>query len=423
MKTELARSLACVLASAYVVQLKLHGFHWNVKGKDFTEFHGFFGMLQEDIYGSIDGIAENILKLGYDAPGSLSEMVHLSCVDDKTVHVGEPIDMTMQFLHDNEKLIDKIQFASNIAEECREFGIMDFLAGREDIHKKWSWQARAISGLQPSRSVHPDIHMHSVEVVTAPPIVSDDMPVVVAAPCCSAGCVCAPGACACPPHCECPCTYKTGESIIVAASAAQEQKTQNSDMKKLPERKVIFSKETDRALQELADAHNKKAVTGRATNLAVLRTVYRRGANESVKSLSNTASLNEYAMSRVHAFLKLLRTGVSHASTYSSDNDLLPAGHPKAVKSSSAMTASMVADREMYMSLKSEDEYSSVDEAILAFAEYSGLGYESMPAFKAAWTRAVRQGENPFRRAKNLSISLYESKDADLLPRRKADTL
>lgn len=423
MKTELARSLACLVASSYVVQLKLHGFHWNVKGRDFTEFHGFFGMLQEDIYGSIDGLAENILKLGYDAPGSLSEMVNLSCVDDKTVHVGEPIDMTMQFLHDNEKLIEKIQFASNLAEECREFGVMDFLAGREDIHKKWSWQARAISGLQPSRSLHSEFHDHmTVEVVTAPPIVTDDMPVVVA-PCCAAGCACASGACTCPPHCECPCTHKVSESIIVAASAAPEEETQKSEMKKLPERKVIFSRETDRALQELADAHNSKAVTGRTTSLATLRTVYRRGANESVRSLSNTASLNDYAMSRVHAFLKLLRTGVSHASTYTADNDLLPAGHPKAAKISGAMTASMIADREMYMTLKPETEYANVDEAILAFAEYSGLGYESMPAFKAAWTRAVRQGENPFRRAKNLSISLYESKDADLLPRRKADTL
>lgn len=423
-KTELARNLACVLASSYVVQTKLHGFHWNVKGKDFTEFHEFFGMLQEDIYGSIDGLAENILKLGYDAPGTLSEMIKLSCVDNETVHVGEPIDMVLQFLHDNEKLIDKIQVASDQAEVCREYGIMDFLAGREDMHKKWSWQARAISGLQPSRSIPESYNdVTIVEVVAAhPPLVTDDMPVS-PAPCCASGCVCMPGACACPPECQCPCATRSPGGIVVAASADNTQEKRKTKMKNLPERKVMFSAETENKLQEILDTHNAKAATGRATSLAVLKAVYRRGANEAVAALGNATSIDEHATARVSAFVKLLRTGAPHAATYTADNDLLPAGHPRAAKNATALTASVAADKEMYMTLKQESEYETADEAILALAEYSGLGYETIPAFKGAWARAVRRGENPFSRAKNLSISLYKSKDADLLPRRKADTL
>jgi hypothetical protein len=77
----------------------------------------------------------------------------------------------------------------------------------------------------------------------------------------------------------------------------------------------------------------------------------------------------------------------------------------------------------MYITLKNEKEYASPDEALIAMAEYSGLSYSAIPALKAAWTRGVKDNENPFERAKNLSVSLYNSKDADLLPRRKVDSL
>jgi starvation-inducible DNA-binding protein len=412
-KADLAESLGCMLASVYTVQLKLHGFHWNVKGKDFSEFHEFFGMLQEDLYGSIDGAAENILKLGFDAPGSLSDMLDRSCVDDYTVHVGEPIDMTMQFLHDNELLIEKIQYASSLAESCRELGILDFLSAREDMHKKWSWQARAICGLQASRALGKDNAglLQIAEVVVPAAIEAQLIP---SAPCCSEGCMCTPESCLCGPDCMCGCK---SQMIVVAATTKQSKPAVTASAK----RKVFFSKDTDETLKNQLSAHNEKAPSGRKATLSMLRAVYRRGAHEYVGTLSDTASRDAVAMSRVNSFLRLLASGSSPVSGYSQDNDLLPAGHPKA--SRGAVTASVVAESEMYITLKNEKEYASTDEALVAMAEYSGLSYSAIPALKAAWTRGVKDNENPFERAKNLSVSLYNSKDADLLPRRKVDSL
>lgn len=417
---DLAESLGCLLASVYTVQLKLHGFHWNVKGKDFSEFHEFFGMLQEDLYGSIDGTAENILKLGFDAPGSLSDMLDRSCVDDYTVHVGEPIDMTMQFLHDNEMIIEKIQYASRLAESCNELGILDFLSGREDMHKKWSWQARAISGLQPSRTLgKADAGLLKVTEVIVPAAVEAQL--IPEAPCCSEGCMCSPGACLCGHDCACGCR---SQMIVAAATTKQDRPEKKTTVTASAKRKVFFSKDTDEMLKEKLAAHNEKAPGGRKATLSTLRAVYRRGAHEYVGTLSDTASRDAVATSRVNAFLRLLASGSSPVPGYTQDNDLLPAGHPRSSRAaSSAVTASMVAESEIYITLKNEKEYSSPDEALVAMAEYSGLSYAVIPALKAAWTRGVKDNENPFERAKNLSVSLYNSKDADLLPRRKVDSL
>ena len=49
-------------------------------------------------------------------------------------------------------------------------------------------------------------------------------------------------------------------------------------------------------------------------------------------------------------------------------------------------------------------------------AEYSGFCYEAEHAIRASWLRAVRNGEDPFKRASLLASLGYESLDADLLP-------
>jgi hypothetical protein len=85
------------------------------------------------------------------------------------------------------------------------------------------------------------------------------------------------------------------------------------------------------------------------------------------------------------------------------------------------MTAAGFAERDLYIELKDESEYSDPEDAIFAFAEYSGLGYESIPAFRAAWRRGVNASESPFDRAANLAIDLYDSEDADLLPKPEED--
>ena len=49
-------------------------------------------------------------------------------------------------------------------------------------------------------------------------------------------------------------------------------------------------------------------------------------------------------------------------------------------------------------------------------AEYSGLGYEIIPALRAAWLRGVDSADDPFARASDLAIMQYDSRDSDLLP-------
>jgi hypothetical protein len=120
-------------------------------------------------------------------------------------------------------------------------------------------------------------------------------------------------------------------------------------------------------------------------------------------------------MARVNAFLRLLSSGRPANPNYKQDNDLLPKAHPKSSKGIKA-SADPIED-ELTVTLRDEESYASSEDALVAFAEFSGEGYEIIPALRAAWVRGVDSGENPFERAKTLATLLYNSQDSDLLPR------
>jgi starvation-inducible DNA-binding protein len=145
---ELGSKLAQLLADTVATRFIFQGYHWNVLGPDFGEYHEFFGMLYEDVESSIDPLAENILKVGYPAPYLLQDYLELSYIKEER-HDGSSVQFMLQSaLRVNDTMISCLHEAGEIAEKCREFGLMDFLAQREDMHKKWRWQIKAFLGVR-----------------------------------------------------------------------------------------------------------------------------------------------------------------------------------------------------------------------------------------------------------------------------------
>lgn len=195
-------------------------------------------------------------------------------------------------------------------------------------------------------------------------------------------------------------------------------------------KKITFSAKTTKALQNKVAEHNKNASKGRKATLGQLKAVYRRGAGAFSSSHRPGKTRDQWAMARVNAYLKLLKSGRPKNPNYKQDNDLLPSAHPKSTRASAAsvLTASLAqhvdesyVEGQLYVTLPSDDSYSSTEDVVFALAEYSGQGYEIIPAIRAAWLRGVESLEDPYNRAFTLATKLHGSRDADLLPKR--DTL
>ena len=139
----LSDNLKVLLASVNSLSIKAQNFHWNVEGDNFPQYHEFFGNFYEEVYSSVDRIAEYIRTLDSYAPGSLSRYAELTIIEDQT-KIPRPNLMFAELLSDNEKMIDLLNGCFGSAEEENKQGIANFIAERLDAHEKHSWMLRSI---------------------------------------------------------------------------------------------------------------------------------------------------------------------------------------------------------------------------------------------------------------------------------------
>lgn len=136
--------LKIAFASQYAFAIKAQNFHWNVEGPDFYQLHKLFETIYDEVYGSIDGFAENIRKIKAYTPASLSRFSNLTEVNDE-VEVLAPEAMVAELLQDAEKMQQIMMVLFMEAEERHEHGLSNFLADRQDAFAKHAWFLRATS--------------------------------------------------------------------------------------------------------------------------------------------------------------------------------------------------------------------------------------------------------------------------------------
>jgi starvation-inducible DNA-binding protein len=139
---QLLNALKIAFASEYAFALKSQNFHWNTEGPDFYEFHLLFKRIYDEVYGSIDDFAENIRKSGGYAPASLAKFSMLTVVEDEN-QVPDARSMTAELLADSDKLAQMMGMVYKMADSANEYGLSNFLADRQDAHRKHSWFLRS----------------------------------------------------------------------------------------------------------------------------------------------------------------------------------------------------------------------------------------------------------------------------------------
>ena len=134
--------LKIAFASQYAFALKAQNFHWNVEGSDFYQLHKLFEDIYNEVYDSIDDFAENIRKIKAYTPASLSRFSTLTEIDDES-GVLMPESMVSELLLDAEKMQEIMKVLFVQSEANKEYGLSDFIAGRQDAFAKHAWFLRA----------------------------------------------------------------------------------------------------------------------------------------------------------------------------------------------------------------------------------------------------------------------------------------
>jgi starvation-inducible DNA-binding protein len=139
--------LKTLLADHIESALTVQGYHWNVTGPDFNQYHDFFGSIYDMYYDEVDKLAEyiRIVSAGEEYVTATVDVVKTNKTVKSVPLVGnQPMEMTKEILVLNDVLITELNKLFDAASKENEQGLADYCAGQIDVYKKLKWKLKVI---------------------------------------------------------------------------------------------------------------------------------------------------------------------------------------------------------------------------------------------------------------------------------------
>jgi len=137
-------ALANHIESALIVQ----GYHWNIEGADFEQFHSFFGKIYVEYFDQVDRIAEYI-RIVSEAKEYVNASVDIvktnKTVKSNLIVGSKPVEMVAEIIKLNSSLTDNLKDLFKQATEQNLEGLANYCADRIDVLNKLKWKLIAIT--------------------------------------------------------------------------------------------------------------------------------------------------------------------------------------------------------------------------------------------------------------------------------------
>ncbi|MEW4429432.1 Dps family protein [Paenibacillus pabuli] len=148
-KTDQAKSVEQVLnrqvANLNVLYVKIHNYHWYVKGANFFTLHVKFEEFYNEVTVQMDEIAERILTLKGSPAATMKEYLELSSIQEAAG--GEDAKtMVQNLIEDFATLSNEYQEGIEVAEAAEDQPTSDMLTGFKADLEKHMWMLRSFLG-------------------------------------------------------------------------------------------------------------------------------------------------------------------------------------------------------------------------------------------------------------------------------------
>ena len=139
----LIAQLKTILGTNFALYLKSHGYHWNIEGSNFPQYHDFLNDFYNSVWLQTDDIAEKLRALNSYAPGSLVRFQDLSDIQDAT-SIPMALSMMAEIKADNDRYIYHLRAGIVAADQANEPAVSNFLQDLLGKHQKHAWMLRSI---------------------------------------------------------------------------------------------------------------------------------------------------------------------------------------------------------------------------------------------------------------------------------------
>jgi starvation-inducible DNA-binding protein len=113
----IAKAVNGLVADAFALYLKTKNFHWHLSGPNFRDFHIMLDEQAEQIYASIDPLAERIRKIGGTTIRSISHIAELQSLKDNNSDFVGPLEMLRELMADNNKVAAAMRKAHKVCDD------------------------------------------------------------------------------------------------------------------------------------------------------------------------------------------------------------------------------------------------------------------------------------------------------------------
>lgn len=136
---EVAQALNGLVADAFVLYLKSKNFHWHVSGPNFRDYHKLLDEQAEQIFASIDPLAERVRKLGARTLRSFDEILRLKTIDENMQDFVSPSQMVAELLEDNRSMAEAMRKAHKVCDDAEDVASASLLEVYIDETERRIW--------------------------------------------------------------------------------------------------------------------------------------------------------------------------------------------------------------------------------------------------------------------------------------------
>ncbi|MEK4509714.1 DNA starvation/stationary phase protection protein [Paenibacillus anaericanus] len=133
------------VANLNVLYVKLHHYHWYVKGENFYTLHVKFEELYNEVTLMMDAIAERLITLQGSPAATMKEYLKLATIQEASGK-EESQRMVQTLIEDFATLCESFQVGIELAEKDNDQVTGDLLTGLQGDLEKHMWMLRSFLG-------------------------------------------------------------------------------------------------------------------------------------------------------------------------------------------------------------------------------------------------------------------------------------
>ncbi|MEO7719137.1 MAG: DNA starvation/stationary phase protection protein [Capsulimonas sp.] len=136
---EISDAINPLIADAFALYIKTKNYHWHLASSHFRDYHLMFDEHAEQIFATIDVLAERVRKIGGTTIRSVGHVASLQTVKDNDEEFVTPFDMISDLIEENKNMAANMRKAHDVCDDNKDVATASFLEVFIDETERRTW--------------------------------------------------------------------------------------------------------------------------------------------------------------------------------------------------------------------------------------------------------------------------------------------